>query len=316
MVLLVEWQLLSCNMLPRTSAQPTSRNINPNCHRRILYAWQNPGVPVDEVMRDILHIFHHPALRDEHLEVHRNMFATVRKWVEEQPDAHNLNNILSSASVKAGRNHQEGSSASKGVHDHDHGALGGHGKTSGSLWSEIRSRDMMSLEGGDYNPNHPDFATGPTQSGSPGFPPPQSPSYGYQNNQSGGGGGYGGRPFSSSGNSYDAPPNSYQAGPVSEYLQDYSGGGGGYQQQQQQPPYGGYGGPPPNQGGYNNAPPYPTEQTYGGQDQYQQGPPQQQWNQGPGQPPYGQQYPPQHQQPPYQGGGGGGYPGAGYGGGY
>ncbi|KAK6610976.1 heterokaryon incompatibility protein Het-C [Botrytis cinerea] len=38
---------------------------------RILYAWQNPGVPVDEVMNDILRTFHHPALRDEHVEIHK-----------------------------------------------------------------------------------------------------------------------------------------------------------------------------------------------------------------------------------------------------
>jgi hypothetical protein len=46
--------------------------------RRVLYAWENPGVPVEEVMNDIMCCFHHPALRDESLEVHRNMFNTVR----------------------------------------------------------------------------------------------------------------------------------------------------------------------------------------------------------------------------------------------
>jgi hypothetical protein len=45
---------------------------------RVLYAWENPGVPVEEVMNDILRCFHHPALRDESLEIHRNMFNTVR----------------------------------------------------------------------------------------------------------------------------------------------------------------------------------------------------------------------------------------------
>src|ERR1017187_9502451 len=43
---------------------------------RILYAWENPGVSVDEVMTDILRAFHHPALRDESIEIHRNMFNT------------------------------------------------------------------------------------------------------------------------------------------------------------------------------------------------------------------------------------------------
>lgn len=270
-------------------------------------------------MRDILHIFHHPALRDDNLEVHRNMFATVRKWVEEQPDAHNLNNILSSSSVKAGHNHKsEGTTGTKGVHDHSHGALGGHGKTSGSIWSEIQSRDLMSLEGGDSNPNHPSFVSTPPQPGSPAFSQSHSPSYGYHNTRPGTSGGYGGsRPSSSGGHLAPNPPySSFHAGPVPEYLQDYGGSGSGYPQQ---PPYGG---PPPNQGGYGGgAPPYPTEQTYGGQNPYQHGPPPggEYWNQGgppQQQPPYGgQQYPPQHQQPPYGGGGGGGYPGAGYGGG-
>jgi len=89
------------------------------------------GVPVDEVMNDCLRVFHHPALRDENLELHRNMFMTVRKWVEEQPDAHSLNNILGSASVRAGKNHTTLNEKSGG---HSHGALGGHGKTSGSIW--------------------------------------------------------------------------------------------------------------------------------------------------------------------------------------
>lgn len=74
--------------------------------RRILYAWQNPGVPVDEVMRDICRTFHHPALRDESLEIHKNMFNTVKKWVDEQPDRNQLNHILSSQSVKDGKNHK------------------------------------------------------------------------------------------------------------------------------------------------------------------------------------------------------------------
>jgi hypothetical protein len=84
------------------------------------------------------------------------MFNTVRKWVDEQPDRQNLNSILSSASVKAGHNHKnldEKNLGSRGVHDHhDHGALGGHGKTSGSIWTEIRSRDLGAMEGKDGNP--------------------------------------------------------------------------------------------------------------------------------------------------------------------
>lgn len=256
---------------------------------RVLYAWQNPGVPVDEVMHDICRAFHHPALRDESLEIHRNMFNTVRKWVDEQPDRHNLNNVLSSASVKAGHNHK--GSGEKGL-EHNHGALGGHGKTAGSIWTEIKSRDLGAMEGADYNPVQPYMSPSPN----PGSPnqPPHSPQFGYQNAQ---------RPGSSN---YDRPGSSnylnpspqqqggfYNAPPPGQHQQSY-GSQGGYQQ----PPYGG---PGPQGGQYQQAP-YPGEQYppqgppqppyggYGGPPGFQGGPP-------PGQ--Y-QQYPPQ--QPPYGGG--------------
>lgn len=118
---------------------------------RLLYAWENPGVNVDDVMADISRVFHHPALRDETCELHRNMFDTVRKWVDEQPDRHNLNQILSSASVKAGRNHELKDGA-KGL-ERNCCNLGGHGKTSDSIWSEIKRRDLDALEGSDLGYN-------------------------------------------------------------------------------------------------------------------------------------------------------------------
>ncbi|KAJ3574368.1 hypothetical protein NPX13_g4384 [Xylaria arbuscula] len=45
---------------------------------RILYAWENPGVPVQEVINDVCRAFHHPAIRDERVEIQRTMFDTVR----------------------------------------------------------------------------------------------------------------------------------------------------------------------------------------------------------------------------------------------
>ncbi|TQS36609.1 hypothetical protein Golomagni_02934 [Golovinomyces magnicellulatus] len=114
---------------------------------RILYAWENPGINVDEVMTDVLCAFHHPALRDESLELHRNMFNVVRKWAEEQPDHNYINEILGSESVKAGRNHKiKDGSRDLGC---NHGALGGHGKTYGSIWSEIQNRDLDAMAGND-----------------------------------------------------------------------------------------------------------------------------------------------------------------------
>src|ERR1700760_1608601 len=31
---------------------------------RVVHAWEHPGVPVDEILHDVLRVFHHPALRD------------------------------------------------------------------------------------------------------------------------------------------------------------------------------------------------------------------------------------------------------------
>jgi hypothetical protein len=84
---------------------------------RVIYAWDHPDVPVDQVLNDCMSVFHHPTLRDPHCEVHNNMFEVVKKW------AHNyrgkdLNDLLSSESVKAGH-HQSGA--------HDHSSGQGHG---------------------------------------------------------------------------------------------------------------------------------------------------------------------------------------------
>jgi len=275
-------------------------------------------------MHDILSAFHHPALRNESLELHRNMFNTVRTWVSEQPNPQSLNQTLSSSSVKDGRNHK-GSGITPSDHSHYHGALGGHGKTKGSIWSEIQTRDLGAMEGLDGNPQ-----TSYLSSPSPRedvFRPSPSPSFGYQN--FGGGQGAGSRPQSS--HHLNPDYGSHQGGGYqSEPPQVGYGGGGGYQQPPpQQPSYGGYGEQqpaygapqyqePPQQPPYG-APQYGQQQPPYGAPSYQgggydQGPPPPQgpggyWPQGqphpgsgypPQQPPYG--YPPQ-QQPPYGGGG-------------
>ncbi|POS82860.1 hypothetical protein EPUL_003633 [Erysiphe pulchra] len=114
---------------------------------RILYAWENPSINIDEVMADIMNALHHPALRNESHELHRNMFNVVRNWAENHPDRHMLNNILGSESVKAGKNHILNNSTREiGC---NHCALGGHGKTTGSIWSEIQRRDLEAMRGND-----------------------------------------------------------------------------------------------------------------------------------------------------------------------
>ncbi|KAK2629283.1 hypothetical protein QTJ16_000103 [Diplocarpon rosae] len=286
---------------------------------RVLYAWENPGIKTDEVMRDILRAFHHPALRDEQCELHRNMFNTVRKWVDEQPDRGQLNHILSSASVKAGRNHKvsgEGGSGSRGLdHVHDHGSLGGHGKTSESIWTEIRSRDLGAMEGNDGSAAVAHTSTSPQNRAGVAY---QSPKFGYANVARPGSSSYD-HPTSSPGSplpgSYQQPQpedynynspyqrqsqqGTYQQSPFppagsSPYPNSYSPSGAPYPPDHQQPSYGGPGGygqglPPPGPGNfYSPGPPGPPG-----------------WQGGP---------PPPPNQPPYDSGG---FPGSGYnGGGY
>ncbi|EAT85868.2 hypothetical protein SNOG_07217 [Parastagonospora nodorum SN15] len=72
---------------------------------RVIYAWDHPDVPVDQVLDDCMRVFHHPGMRDDRCEIHRNMFEVVKKW------AHNyrgkdLNYVLSSESVRAGQEPQ------------------------------------------------------------------------------------------------------------------------------------------------------------------------------------------------------------------
>lgn len=235
---------------------------------RVLYAWENTGVSVDEVVNDVLRAFHHPAARDDHIEIQRDMFKTVKKWADEHPRRHELAHLLSSDSVKNHKNHilnqVQGNSRSIGGGGCNHGTFGdmanaGHGKVAGSLWSQVKTRDLDSMEGKDGNPaagylssspappsqssfeygQNPNYAasnSGHSQQGGYGAPPPQ-PSYG---------GGYGGPPQPQ----YGAPPGQYGGPPPGQYgappPQQYGGPGYGAPQY---PPYGqqGYGGPPPGQ---------------------------------------------------------------------
>ncbi|KIW87528.1 uncharacterized protein Z519_11851 [Cladophialophora bantiana CBS 173.52] len=101
---------------------------------RVLYAWEHPDVPVQQVMHDVESIFHHPAIRNEGLEVHRNMFTAVRRWVDGLPDkGHSLETLLSSEGVRAGKNHKAGvnehiqhsAPSTSGGHQTNAGPLGG-----------------------------------------------------------------------------------------------------------------------------------------------------------------------------------------------
>jgi hypothetical protein len=282
-------------------------------NRRVLYAWEHPGVPVDEVVNDILRTFHHPALRNENIEIHRNMFNTVRRWVDEHPDKSSINGVLSSSSVKAGRNHKEektsGASSGSGA-GHSHNAFGGYGQAASSVWSKIQSRDLGAMRDIDGT------SRGMSPPGSPGLPP-RSPGFGYSStatsvaSQHGLGDPYLNpeRPSSSNFGGSDH----YQAAPSATSYQPQSQGQQPYQSQSNLSGYGGYAtnpgyggpgyGPPPGPfgGGPGFGPPPPS--SYGPPFMGPPGPPQQ------GYPP---QYPPNpypNQGPPYPGQG---YPGQGY----
>ncbi|KAF7558338.1 hypothetical protein G7046_g5816 [Stylonectria norvegica] len=150
---------------------------------RILYAWENPSVPVDEVVNDVLRAFHHPAARNDNIEIQKEMFRTVKKWADEHPRRQDLGHALGSESVKHGKNHllpnqnKSGGGGGGGGCGGSHGTFGGfgnladfgHGKVAGSLWSQVSTRDMDSMAGKDGDPSAGYLSTSPA-------PPHKSPS--------------------------------------------------------------------------------------------------------------------------------------------
>ncbi|CAF3512728.1 unnamed protein product [Fusarium graminearum] len=233
---------------------------------RVLYAWENTGVSVDEVVNDILRAFHHPAARDDHVEIQRDMFKTMKNWADEHPRRHELAHLLSSESVRNHKNHilnqVSGASRSVGGGGCNHGTFGdmsnaGHGKVAGSLWSQVKTRDLDSMEGKDGNPATGYMSNSPAPPSQTSFDYGQNPSYAGSNSgysQQGGynapppqqsyGGGYGGPPQPQ----YGAPPPGQYGGPQYGAPPPQQYGGQGYgAPPPQYPPYGqqGYGGPPP-----------------------------------------------------------------------
>ncbi len=118
---------------------------------RIIYAWEHPDVPLHEVLNDVVRVFHHPTLRDPHLELHQKMFSAVERWVNHLPDrGASLSNLLSSDAVRAGKNHKggddhghgHGSGAAGGIHDSAIHGLGSHNKVAGSLWDVMKKNKV------------------------------------------------------------------------------------------------------------------------------------------------------------------------------
>ncbi|KAF2668029.1 heterokaryon incompatibility Het-C [Microthyrium microscopicum] len=104
---------------------------------RVVYGWEHPDVPVHEITDDVVRVFHHPALRDQNIDVHRRMYSVVETWARAYQG--DLNNVLGSESVKQGRNHVGGQNP------HTHGAAGtsSHSKVSNSPFEMFnKKRDM------------------------------------------------------------------------------------------------------------------------------------------------------------------------------
>lgn len=264
---------------------------------RVMYAWDHPDVPVDQVLNDCMRVFHHPSLRDSRCELHVNMFEVVKKW------AHNyhgkdLNSMLSSQSVKDGKNHLgsndhshgQGHGAagfqgfSSGSHGGGHGGGGGHGQHQsssgsgsggllGSLTSQLPSglgSAFNSFTGGGGGKTR-ETGDEPTSGSAGGYQPPPSP----QPSQWGAF-----QPYQSSyhGEGYQPPAEYNDAMPTGAYGQqgNFSGGHGAepsytvptnYQQGYEN--YGGPPQPPPQQGGYGGYDQGAHGGAYGGYDQNQ-----------------------------------------------
>ncbi|KAJ4352728.1 hypothetical protein N0V95_004000 [Ascochyta clinopodiicola] len=116
---------------------------------RVMYAFDHPDVPVDQVLNDCVSVFHHPGLRDSRSEVHNNMFKVVQDWAHAY-HGQDLNTVLSSESVKAGKNHKGGDENA------GHGAAGlqqfqahgGHSHGAGSNYNFGASHQQSSSSSG------------------------------------------------------------------------------------------------------------------------------------------------------------------------
>ena len=211
---------------------------------RVLYAWDNTNVPEQEVLNDVGRVFHHPAIRDQNLEIHRKMFEVVERWAHKQPHGgQQLNDVLSSESVKAGRNHHvqkmqglpqiPGMGGGAGIG----GMFGQRGiDESGAAPSQpaYTGYDAPQQAPVDYSQPPPASYGAPAYGSDPYAQPPQQAPYSQDQP-------YGAPPQQPAGfqpNDPNAYPTAYQQGYEIPYDQQQGGGYGqqqpGYGQQQQQ----------------------------------------------------------------------------------
>ncbi|KAF2227163.1 heterokaryon incompatibility protein Het-C-domain-containing protein [Elsinoe ampelina] len=147
---------------------------------RILYAWEHPEVPEQQVLDDVVRVFHHPALRDENNEAHRNMFRVVEKWVQSRPDrGRDLDQVLSKESVRAGRNHKAQSMPEGGIPNPFGGPGAVLGGNAGHAHGPIGGGQAR---GFDSTPANPPASHGGYGGG---YNEPSAPSHGYGGNTGG-----------------------------------------------------------------------------------------------------------------------------------
>ena len=108
---------------------------------------------MEQVLDDVVRVFHHPAIRDQSCELHRNMFNAVERWVQSLPQqGANLNRLLSRDSVRNGGNHTQ---VQGQVQGQPHGP--GHSPAQG----------LGGGNGGAFNPSIFGMGNQSTPSGSP-----------------------------------------------------------------------------------------------------------------------------------------------------
>jgi len=77
---------------------------------RVVYGWDHPEVAVEQILNDVVRVFHHPAIRQP-LEIHQTMFRVVETWARALPNGGvSMNRMLNSDSVRNGGNHKGGDS--------------------------------------------------------------------------------------------------------------------------------------------------------------------------------------------------------------
>lgn len=197
---------------------------------RVIFGWDHPDVPEQEILSDVSRVFHHPAVRDPDCEVQRNMFEVVERWVRERPDRGlDLNDVLSSESVKAGRNHtvQSFQSSLQPLENPLQGFnTGSHSSTAGGPFTMLAGQRSPDTQGGGYGgsggaQDYSQFSSS--------RPPQQAAGYGGES------GGYGGRYPQGRDTHYDRGQQqggyegqsySNECGSGGQYGADYEHGGG------------------------------------------------------------------------------------------